>query len=340
MKLVERWLLTPAPPERLAMLRMLIMGYATAYLIVRAPSFWTAAGRPSWQWQPVGLLWFVERAPAAALVRGAFLAAVLVGAASTAGWRHRLTGPLFAALFLLVTTHRLSWGSVLHTEHLVVLHVIIVGLTPAAAAWSWDARRLGAPPPPGPRFGWPIRAMALATIVGYVVAGVAKLRYGGDDWLAGDVLRNQVAFDNLRKELLGDRYSPLGAWAVQYGFLFPPIAWATVFLEVAAPMALLGGRLRSVWVSAAWGFHVGTVALMAIVFPYPLLGVAYAPLFAVERLARRPRVTRRRRPTLLDDPRGSPRAAFVGPHSHPPAHGHRRWRVWAGGTRSRRPQQH
>jgi hypothetical protein len=34
---------------------------------------------------------------------------------------------------------------------------------------------------------------------------------------------------------------------------------------------------------AAWGFHVGVVALMAIVFPYQLIGLAYAPLLRCER---------------------------------------------------------
>jgi hypothetical protein len=39
-----------------------------------------------------------------------------------------------------------------------------------------------------------------------------------------------------------------------------------------------------VWATAAWLFHVGIVALMAIVFAYPLSGVAFAPLFRLERL--------------------------------------------------------
>ena len=46
---------------------------------------------------------------------------------------------------------------------------------------------------------------------------------------------------------------------------------------------------------AAWGFHVGIALLMWISFPYHLVGLAYAPLFRVERipdvLLRRQRVT-------------------------------------------------
>jgi hypothetical protein len=38
------------------------------------------------------------------------------------------------------------------------------------------------------------------------------------------------------------------------------------------------------WSIAAFAFHVGVLAVMAIFFPYPLFGLAFAPLFAAERL--------------------------------------------------------
>lgn len=317
MNRLNRWLMAPAPATRLAALRWLIMGYATLFLVARVASFWSATHRPAWQWRSVGVLSPLTSAPSPGVVQALFGVTLVLGVAATVGWRYRLTGPAFAVAFLLVTTHRLSWGHVLHTEHLVVIHVLILALTPAGVVWSLDARRRGVPAGSSADadFGWPIRAMAVATVVGYVVAGVAKVRYGGADWLVGDVLRNQVAFDNLRKVLLGDIYSPLGGWAVRFDAVFPPIALATVAVELGAPLALLGGRLRTGWVLAAWGFHVGTVALMAIAFPYPLSGIAYAPLFAVERLPERLRLTRRPRPTPPDDPRGLLPATSSVPHN-------------------------
>jgi len=71
---------------------------------------------------------------------------------------------------------------------------------------------------------------------------------------------------------------------VQYGWVFPPFAWATVLIELGAPVVFLGGRWRTTWAIAAWGFHVGIVALMAISFPYQVSGIAYACLFRPERL--------------------------------------------------------
>ena len=82
-----------------------------------------------------------------------------------------------------------------------------------------------------------------------------------------------------------------GGWVVQFPWVFPPIALATVLVELGAPFALLTGpvgrRVRAVWAIAAWGFHVGVVVLMAISFPYPLSFIAYASLFAPERLLAR-----------------------------------------------------
>jgi hypothetical protein len=69
----------------------------------------------------------------------------------------------------------------------------------------------------------------------------------------------------------------------------------TVTVELGAWVALLGGRWRTAWVVAAWLFHVGVLALMAILFAYQLSGVAFAPFFRLERLAARvgPRPWRR-----------------------------------------------
>jgi uncharacterized membrane protein YphA (DoxX/SURF4 family) len=283
------WLLRPAPPERLASLRILVGAYVVVFMLARLPSFWSATTLPERQWRPVGVLVPLGSPLPPGVAQAMLLATIGLGVAFLVGWRFRVVGPLFAVVFLVATTYRLSWGQVNHTEHLVAIHVLILGLVPAAHAWSVDAAAGRADPAtvPPPRFGWPVKAMAVALVAGYVLAGIAKVRNGGMDWMVGDVLRNQVAYDNLRKILLGDIHSPVGGWTVRFAWLFPPLAIATTVIELGAPLALLGGRWRTVWALSAWLFHVGIVALMAISFPYPLSGVAYASLFASERLFQR-----------------------------------------------------
>jgi hypothetical protein len=277
------WLLAPAPAARLAVLRILVGGYATAWAAARLPAHLAHADQPPDRWQPVGVLAPLPSPLPTAVILAVALAAPLLGLLFIAGWRYRAVGPLFAAATLVLATLDSSWGQVFHTENLVVLHLVILALAPAAADTFAVGARARAPAPHG-RYGWPVRLAALVVIVAYVLAGIAKLRIGGLDWIDGDTLRHLVAHDNLRKALLGDSYSPLGARAVGEAWLFLPLAVLTLLVELGAVVALLGGRWRNAWVAAAWIFHVGVLALMAIVFPYQLAGVAFAPLFRLERL--------------------------------------------------------
>jgi hypothetical protein len=220
---------------------------------------------------------------------GLVLAALPLGVAYAAGVAFRLTGPAFGLALLLLTAYRSSWGQLLHFENLMVLQVLIIGLTHSADALSWDARRgsgRGRALGDGSTYGWPVRLAALVTVATYVLAGVAKLRLGGISWMLGDTLRNHVAFSAVRLDQFGGGSSPVGRALVGQAWAFPPLAVATVLIELAAPVALLGGRVRTVWVTAAWLLHAGVAALMFVIFPYPLLLVAFAPFYRLERLPR------------------------------------------------------
>jgi hypothetical protein len=132
-----------------------------------------------------------------------------------------------------------------------------------------------------------VRLAAVVVVLAYVLAGIAKLRLGGLAWLDGDTLRHLVAHDNLRKALLGDAHSPIGTRLVAHAWVFPPLAALTLAVELGAGVALAGGRWRTAWVASAWLFHVGVLALMAVLFPYQLSGVAFAAFFPLERIVDR-----------------------------------------------------
>ncbi len=289
------WLGAPAPAARLATLRILVGVYATAWACVRLPAHLAHADQVAARWRPVGVLAPLEAPPADLVVVLVAVAAPLVGLLFVAGWRYRAVGPLFAVTVLLLATLDSSWGQVFHTEHLVVLHLLVLASAPAADVLAVGRPRAAPGPAADGRYGWPVRLAAVVVVLAYVIAGVAKLRIGGLDWLDGEALRNWVAHDNLRKAVLGDGYSPIGRYLVGHAWLFPPFAVLTVTVELGAWGALLGGRWRTAWVVAAWLFHVGVLALMAILFAYQLSGVAFAPFFRLERLADRvgPRPWRR-----------------------------------------------
>jgi hypothetical protein len=125
--------------------------------------------------------------------------------------------------------------------------------------------------------------MCLVTVATYVVAGLAKLEHTGWSWAAGGALREQIAYDAIRKIELGSTYSPLGPWLLPLGWSFAPLSVFSLGTELLAPLALLGTRAAAVWCACAWTFHAGVLALMAIAFPYPLSGCAFLPFFPLER---------------------------------------------------------
>ena len=246
---------------------------------------WLSADRGVDELQPVGLLAPLGQPLPGPLLVALVVAVLLLGAAFTLGSGFRWTGPTFALGLLVLTTYRSSFGQIVWLETVMVLHTLIVGFSPSADALALRRSPAGSPATRPPEaYGAPVQLAALVLVASYVLAGVAKLRLGGVDWVVGDSLRNHIAATAVRAELLGGPSSPLGSWLVQFGWLFPPMAMASLLLELGAPVALLGGRVRTAWVAAAWLMHVGIAALMYVTFPYPLSLVAFAPLYRLERL--------------------------------------------------------
>ncbi len=271
------------PPTRLAALRILVDSFGVVYLLSRFTHLTNFEQLSARAFHPVGPVSLLSEPLPSSAVLALFLVALVSGIAAAVGYRYRAAGPVFGLSLLWVLSYRNSWGMIFHTENLLVLHALILGVAPAADAWSIDARDRVIPNA-NQRYGWAIQAMIIVVLLSYVVAGVAKLRAAGISWASGHELRSHIAFDAVRKLELGSVHSPFGAALVPHAWAFPPLAWLTLAFELGAPLALLGGRWARVWAVTAWGFHAGVLVLMAIVFPYALLGIAFAPLFEVERL--------------------------------------------------------
>jgi len=280
------WWFAPAPAERLGALRIAIGGFATVWMIARLPELIAVARVPATQLAPVG----VVRALAGPLppigVTAIAVATVACLIGLTSGFRYRVTAPLAAIGLLWTLSYRNSWGMVFHTENLLVLHVVALGFAPAADAWAVGARRRREPPDAG--YGWAIKLLAALTCATYLLAGVAKLRLAGLAWIDGAQLRNQIAVDHLRKALLGGLTAPLARPLVAHPEGLVALSFATLALELGAPLALLGGRTARLWAWSAWGFHLGVVLAMNVWFPYHIAWIAFMPLVAAERVVGAP----------------------------------------------------
>jgi hypothetical protein len=277
-----RWYSPPTPALRLRLLRIGVGAYALIYLVSRAHHLNAVVDYPASSFAPVGIVRWLDAPLAAAWVYALYATAVLAAGAFTVGFAYRASAPLFALLLTWVLSYRHSWGMIFHTDNLLVLHVLLLAFAPAGRA-----RALRPESAPGElaasAHGWVPRAMCLVTVASYVVAGIAKLEHTGWSWASGGALREQIAYDAVRKIELGSTYSPLGPWLLPQGWLFAPLSAFSLATELLAPLALLGTRAAAVWCACAWSFHAGVLALMAIAFPYPLSGCAFLAFFPLER---------------------------------------------------------
>ncbi len=285
-----------APAERLAAVRMAIGMFSVIYLVSRIPVLLGLRDRVAEDFRGVGIFRWLDEPVPDWIVTFGVATAVGSGIGFIAGACFVVSGPVFAVTMLGLTTYRSSWGQLLHFENLMVIHLVILAVAASADAWSVDAHRRARHRTAGGThvYSSPLRLVCIVVVISYVIAGFAKLRYGGLDWIFGDALRNHVAYSAARLELLGGTPSPLAEFAVRQAWMFPPMAAAAVVIELAAPIAMFGGWYRNTWVGAAWLMHLGIAVLMLVAFPYPLFLVAFAPFFPLEKIVDAPPLIRLR----------------------------------------------
>lgn len=279
------WLAPVAPARRLALVRIAVLLFGCAWLVGVAPELLERARLPLDRFAPVGLArWTGPVAPP--LVTAMVVGVVAAGAAAVVGLAYGVTAPVFGVGLLWLLSYRNSWGHMSHVEHLMMLHVLVLAFAPAADALR---PRAGPEPQPHGRYGWPLRLCMLVTVSTYAIAGLAKLRLGGLEWLGGEALRLHVAHEHLRMRMIGvSTDGGLGAWLLPHAGAFVAMAVATVVLEVGAGLALCSGWIRAVWIGGLWLMHLGIWLVMGIGFPYPLSGVAFVAFWPLGRRAGEP----------------------------------------------------
>lgn len=212
--LARRRLLPQAPATTPALLRIAVGGYHLWHVGKRRKLYRQVHRTDVASFAPVGAARILSR-PLPPIVADQLLdASLLTGALFTAGVAHRITGPLHAALQTWNFSYRNSWSMVFHHENNLVLHTMVLAAAPAADALSVDALvrdRTLVPQRRSWMYGVTPTVMNAAVTITYLLAGLAKFAGGdGAKWVDGGTMRGHVAFDALRKEMLGEEASPLG----------------------------------------------------------------------------------------------------------------------------------
>ena len=287
-KLKNFWF-SPAPAERLAILRIASGGFSLWYLLTRFEMMQRMARSESDLFEAVGLSNLLSGPLPPVLFTLIFSFGIALNIAFIMGWKFKWTGPLFALLLLFLLSYRNSWSMIYHSRIAVVLHVLVIGFVSAADAYSLDAwwkKRKGMITATIShwRYGWPIKLVCAATVLTYFMAGLAKI-FGelAWDWVSGEAMRSQVAMDTLRKVVLGENYSPLFEWIYPHTELFLFMGVLTFLLELGGPLVLGNKRAGMIWSVLTWMMHWGIFFVMGIRFRYQMSGLIFLPFFDTEK---------------------------------------------------------
>lgn len=272
------WLFAPAPVSRVAWLRVLAYLFVPVDVLLTTP--WVAAHAhvPGALYQPlrIGRLLTLPTPGPWVQVLGVVLAAggLLLAAAAARDHAPRVAGWLLATAYLQWMVVAMSYGKVDHDRFafLVLLFVL-----PTAGRATLTDRS------PSESAGWALRLVALAVVATYTLSALAKIRFGGLDWVDGATLTRAVV----------RRGTPLSTPLLEHAWMLHVFQYVLLCMELlVAPLLLVQWRRPQVtWLLAAGflGFHLMTFCMLTIIFlPHCVALLALLPLERLPDLRRAP----------------------------------------------------
>ena len=267
------WLFAPAPLARVAVLRVVVLLFVPVDVLLTTTWVRGHAQVPGELYVPLRLgrlLPLPTPGPWVEVLQVVLVAAALVAAVLAVRDRlPRVAGWAVAGLYLQWMVVAMSYGKVDHDRFAFLVALFVLPSVGRAGLRSRERSEAA---------GWALSMIALAVVATYVLAAVAKLRFGGVDWAEGATLTRAV----LR------RSTPLSEPLLDLPFVLHAAQYAILVLElVVAPLLLVRWRdERRTWALAVafLGFHLMTFAMITIiVLPHCVALLALLPL---ERLVR------------------------------------------------------
>ena len=270
-----RWLYAPAPLARVAVLRVVALLFIPVDVLLTTTWVRGHAQVPGELYVPLRLgrlLPLPTPGPWVEVLQVVLIAAALLAALLAVRDRlPRLAGWVVAGLYLEWMVVAMSYGKVDHDRFAFLVALFVLPSVGRAGLWSRERSEAA---------GWALSMIAVAVVATYVLAAVAKLRFGGLDWVNGATLTRAILRRStpLSEPLLD---LPAVLHAAQYGIMAMEL--------LVAPLLLVRWRdERRTWALAIGflGFHLITFAMITIIFlPHCVALLALLPL---ERLVRTP----------------------------------------------------
>ncbi len=259
---LRRWLFEPAPLARVAILRVVVYAFVVVDVLFLHTSGWYHGfADPVW-YEPL-VAGRMLHLPAATVL----LVEVLKWG-SVAGALVAITGrfPRAAGWFVAMTWCwyqyvAFSYGKVDHDRGDFALALLL--LPTVGLAHLGDERRSEAA-------GFALRAVQLGAIATYFLSSVAKLRFGGPEWVNSATLVRAVV----------RRGTPIGELFLHTPWLLHAGQWFIMAAELFSwVIFLLPERWRRLMVLAWYLFHAGVYATITIAFwPHLVMMLAFLPL--------------------------------------------------------------
>jgi hypothetical protein len=296
---VVTWLTEPVPRGRIAAFRTVVYLFVAADLVVFTPWVRAHADSPPDLYHPllVGRLLPLPT-PTSTLVHSIFALLLATALAAATGRAPRLFGWTVFLLYFEWMVIAMSYGKVDHDRF--GLLVALAVLPTAGAARHGDPQRTEAG-------GWALRVTQVAVICTYFLAAVAKLRFGGIDWVGSSVLASAII---RRGTAFADLIAPVP------GLLIAAQAGIVAF-ELSSPaIFFLSQRWRYAMVAFFYSFHAVTFAAITISFaPHLAAMTGFLPLEKVRPLHRLRRAVTgaRRRPAAAQGGAAAPAAGYAEP---------------------------
>lgn len=132
---------------------------------------------------------------------------------------------------------------------------LFIGLfLPWGDAFSWDARRKNIPESTSSAYARFLLFLQLAFVMTYLNAGVSKMH--GQDWWTGDAIWRAVNVPDFRQ------FNML--WLAKIPLVVKFFSRGTLLLETGFILAIWNRHLRTPWVLAIIGLHLGIAVFMGL----------------------------------------------------------------------------
>ncbi len=267
---LRAWLFTPVPRGRVAALRTLAYLFIVFDVLVYTPEAAAKAGVPTGLYVPLQVHRWLPLVPdpTPVVVHAVVWGLLILSPLAATGRSPRLLGWLVFGLYFEWMLIDMSYGKVDHDRFAFLVALAV--LPTVGAARHGQSR-------PSESCGWALRMVQLGVVATYFLAAIAKLRFGGVEWLWGTTLTWAV----LR------RGTGLARWTLRVPWLLGASQVGIVAFEVLSPLVLVvRERWRRWMVAYFYGFHLVTWLAIGISFaPHLVAMTGFLPLESVRPLA-------------------------------------------------------